>query len=309
MKFRATFRDAKTLSNVCEILRGVHKKTIVKLSSTKLRFLVIPGGPLTSTEVGLHAWASLPTASIFNLFKIESNNDNDIYCEVTLKELASSVRGILGSGASSSTSTPITMKLTKLDGTLPVLSITSSLRVGTGDVTHCVPVRVLSDTEVKSTLTSPPALGGSVVSFWAPPLNILSKYLEGTKGSQVVQFTLDNSATSATTFISLKLTAHTASSIAQVTFPKLTRDVPKGTTGGDDEVRLPLVMNFDSKRLFALSGLSRSLPAMGAHRVLFHCLCGGGGDEGGSSCGLLVSVVCPEDVTFLYYLPSVSGDM
>lgn len=285
MKFRATFQNNKALSNVCETLKGVNKRAVLKLSQDRLRVIVVT----SMSEGSMQVWASLKTATIFNLFRIESKLGNDIYCDVCIRDLLTAVKSE-PSGAA------ITVKLSKV-AERPVLTIASPLRMGSGDVTHCVPVRVLDDTEIANLAV--PCLTECVLAFVAPPLDALSGLFERVKGLGCSVVTL--AATPTASGVTLVVTARSSHVVVAATYGCLgyaPHPNPTRTTAAEEATapvdRLAVTASFDVKRLTAALAVKDSQP----HPTLTHIHCT-------PESGIVLFVQCGKDVNYLYYIPQI----
>ncbi|KAJ3089183.1 hypothetical protein HK102_007012, partial [Quaeritorhiza haematococci] len=116
-------------------LEKLSKIWVLKLSPTKVHFIVSK----PETNSGIQVWSQIAADAIFEDYRIESANNNEIWLELAGEHF---VRGL----KSTQNAPEVTMKLTKKEN-LPVLSlnITSQSRNGKRIcLVQDIPVRVLS---------------------------------------------------------------------------------------------------------------------------------------------------------------------
>eukprot|EP00760_Papus_ankaliazontas_P005330 PhM_4_TR12504/c0_g1_i1/m.65070/K10903/HUS1; HUS1 checkpoint protein len=291
MKFRATLRDWRALYTVCDAAKGVGKRCIIKLSATRIRVIVTAA----ALDGGLQVWGSVPTNSIFGLFRIESKTDNDIFCDVPIRDLMASMRGAVGDKKERAT----VLKLSRL-ANRPVLCLSSPLRVGAGDLTHCVPVRVLSEEDAAQLCV--PCVDDCVASFQAPPLEALASVLERLRliGCTHVVWDVQPEGPEGRT-VSLRVCGRGNNAQCATTFERLAVEASPSDSSqvGAGPVRRVGVTSafaatFDVRRIVTFLSVRDARP----QRVVVHCT---------SDRGIVVSAVCSDDITFVYCVPSLVG--
>ena len=165
MKFRANLREPRALLAICTTMRTFSKQALIKLHDTQIRIIALP----SDAADGAQLWTSIRAASLFADLRIESKNDNAIYCEIP--DIGQLVFALRACEKSSS----VLMKLAKV-GSRQLLSVSmSSLAVG-HDTVHEIPIRVLTDTEI-ARIAAPP-LEANVTEVHMPPLASIASFVE-----------------------------------------------------------------------------------------------------------------------------------
>lgn len=166
MKFKATVRDQRTFAGVCQACRSIQRRCVIKLHPARVRFF-------TNTHVadGLQVWAGCRTEAVFGDFHSQSQlQDNAIYCEVAdLTQLLRVMR-------QAERCPNVTIKLTKNAARRPALRVSMQGALQNIDISHDVPVRVLSEVEVRG--ISAPLLENEVVQLVLPSLTELSMFVD-----------------------------------------------------------------------------------------------------------------------------------
>ncbi|ESL07046.1 hypothetical protein TRSC58_05271 [Trypanosoma rangeli SC58] len=177
MKFKATVRDQRTFAGVCQACRSIQRRCVVKLHPARIRFF-------TSTQVadGMQVWASCRTQSIFGDFQSQSQRqDNAIFCEVAdLSQLLHIMR-------QAERCPNATIKLTKNAARRPALRVSMQGARPHLDISYDVPVRVLSELEVRS--ISAPPLESDVVQLVLPGLTELSMFVDKVRSTSCERMT------------------------------------------------------------------------------------------------------------------------
>ncbi|KAF5217575.1 hypothetical protein ECC02_009577, partial [Trypanosoma cruzi] len=166
MKFKATVRDQRTLASVCQACRGIQRRCVIKLHPTRIRFF-------TSTQFadGMQVWAGCRTQAILSDFQSQSQlQENAIFCEVA------DISQIFYIMRQAERCPNVTIKLTKNAARRPALRVSMQGVRPHLDISHDVPVRVLSELEVWH--ISAPPLESEVVQIVLPCLTELSKFVD-----------------------------------------------------------------------------------------------------------------------------------
>jgi hypothetical protein len=165
MKFRAALRDARALHAVCNTIRSFSRKALLKLHATQMRIIALP----SEAADGAQLWTSVRTDSLFSDVRIESKNDNSIYCEIPdIGQLVFALKACERSNG-------VVVKLAKV-GSRQLLCVSmQSVAVG-HDTVHEVPIRVLTDAEV-ARIAAPP-LEVEVSEVYLPPLQDVAAFVE-----------------------------------------------------------------------------------------------------------------------------------
>ncbi|PWU93895.1 putative Checkpoint protein HUS1 [Trypanosoma cruzi] len=158
MKFKATVRDQRTLASACQACRGIQRRCVIKLHPTRIRFF-------TSTQFadGMQVWAGCRTQAILSDFQSQSQlQENAIFCEVAdISQLFYIMR-------QAERCPNVTIKLTKNAARRPALRVSMQGVRPHLDISHDVPLRVLSELEVRH--ISAPLLESEVVQIVLPCL-------------------------------------------------------------------------------------------------------------------------------------------
>ncbi|RNC54681.1 HUS1 checkpoint protein [Trypanosoma cruzi] len=166
MKFKATVRDQRTLASACQACRGIQRRCVIKLHPTRIRFF-------TSTQFadGMQVWAGCRTQAIFSDFQSQSQlQENAIFCEVVdISQLFYIMR-------QAERCPNVTIKLTKNAARRPALRVSMQGVRPHLDISHDVPLRVLSELEVRH--ISAPLLESEVVQIVLPCLAELSRFVD-----------------------------------------------------------------------------------------------------------------------------------
>ncbi|KAF8307202.1 hypothetical protein TcBrA4_0020610 [Trypanosoma cruzi] len=177
MKFKATVRDQRTLASVCQACRGIQRRCVIKLHPTRIRFF-------TSTQFadGMQVWAGCRTQAIFSDFQSQSQlQENAIFCEVAdISQLFHIMR-------QAERCPNVTIKLTKNAARRPALRVSMQGVRPHLDISHDVPVRVLSELEVRN--ISAPPLESEVVQIVLPCLAELSKFVDKVRSTSCDRMT------------------------------------------------------------------------------------------------------------------------
>ncbi|PWU85109.1 putative Checkpoint protein HUS1 [Trypanosoma cruzi] len=177
MKFKATVRDQRTLASVCQACRGIQRRCVIKLHPTRIRFF-------TSTQFadGMQVWAGCRTQAIFSDFQSQSQlQENAIFCEVAdISQLFHIMR-------QAERCPNVTIKLTKNAARRPALRVSMQGVRPHLDISHDVPVRVLSELEVRN--ISAPPLESEVVQIVLPCLTELSKFVDKVRSTSCDRMT------------------------------------------------------------------------------------------------------------------------
>ncbi|BGO95559.1 hypothetical protein NBRC10512_007817 [Rhodotorula toruloides] len=150
MRFRAEISNPSQFARLISSLSPLGKSATLKLTEETTHLICMP----TGTKSDVQVWSQIANDSIFNTstMRVESNNNNEIYLQLSLDHLAKALRSASGA-------TQVTAKLAKRggnqgkgDGAYPVLSlvIESSSRLGKRlEITQDVAVKVLKTDDLK----------------------------------------------------------------------------------------------------------------------------------------------------------------
>ncbi|KEG08487.1 HUS1 checkpoint protein [Trypanosoma grayi] len=177
MKFKATVRDQRTLAGVCQACRSIQQRCVVKLHPARVRFFT-----MAQATDGMQVWAGCRTESVFSDFQSQSRNaDNAIYCEVAdLARLVHILR-------QAERCPHVGVKLTSNAARRPALRVSLQGVLPHLDISHDVPVRVLSEAEVLS--ISAPPLTSEVLQLALPSLTELTLFVDKVRGTSCERMT------------------------------------------------------------------------------------------------------------------------
>ena len=172
MRFRTQLRQVRLLVQALTAVNRVSKGDVVwKLSERRL-LLISGGGGSGSVEVV----CSITTSQVMEAMRIESQQDNQIYLRI---EAASLLRVLKPAERARN----VTMKLSVCHETRkPLLQFCMAVKgiaSAQQDVTHDIPVSVMTDEEVGDMLVPDVAnLGADAVSIYLPTLSELRPFVE-----------------------------------------------------------------------------------------------------------------------------------
>ncbi|BEJ16983.1 hypothetical protein CspHIS471_0603840 [Cutaneotrichosporon sp. HIS471] len=161
MRFRTRIVNVGLLHKIVRSLAALAKVCVVRLSPDSVHFIV----PGNEGGDGVQVWSQVKVPTLFDHFRIESNNNNEIWLEVNLDALLKVLRsadtssGIADGGRGGNTTlsdADVMVKLNKLDGR-PVWTFEISGRTPQGNpitITHNVTVHIISSRRQKE-LTEP----------------------------------------------------------------------------------------------------------------------------------------------------------
>ncbi|BEI93921.1 uncharacterized protein CcaverHIS019_0603800 [Cutaneotrichosporon cavernicola] len=161
MRFRTRISNVALLHKIVRSLAALAKVCVVRLSPDSVHFIV----PGNEGRDGVQVWSQVKVPTLFDHFRIESNNNNEIWLEVNLDALLKVLRsadtssGIANGGRGGNTTlsdADVMVKLNKLDGR-PVWTFEISGRTPQGNpitITHNVTVHIISSRRQKE-LTEP----------------------------------------------------------------------------------------------------------------------------------------------------------
>ncbi|KAH9593525.1 Checkpoint protein Hus1/Mec3 [Trypanosoma melophagium] len=177
MKFKATVRDQRTLAGLCHACRGIEKRGVLRLHHARTRLFAI--APLAD---GSQVWAGCRTQTIFADFHAQSQHpDNAICCEVAdLARLLQVLR-------QAERCPNVSIKLTKNAAKRPALRVSMQGVLRHLDISHDVPVRVLSETEVQN--ISAPPLEDEVMQVILPSLTELMLFVDKVRSTSCERMT------------------------------------------------------------------------------------------------------------------------
>ncbi|RNF09478.1 HUS1 checkpoint protein [Trypanosoma conorhini] len=178
MKFKATVRDQRAFAGVCQAVRSVQRRCVVKLHPSRVRLFT---GTQAADDV--QVWASCRTQAIFGEFQSQSQQpESAIFCEVAdLSQLLHVMR-------QAERCPNVTIKLTKNAARRPALRVSMQGARPHLDISYDVPVRVLSESEVRSISAAP--LESDVVQLVLPSLTELSMFVEKVRSTSCERMTL-----------------------------------------------------------------------------------------------------------------------
>lgn len=158
------------------MLERVHKHTIIKLSRGKIHFITV-----TDLSENIQVWAGIKTQVIMSEFRIQSNNNDEIYLKVDLRNALRALK-------SATTAALTIVKLTKKQG-IPYLTIEmkkpsgqvqqNNQQVSTISIVQDIPVIVLTLDEISE--LSEPQLPEPPVQIMMPHLKDLKSVIERLK--------------------------------------------------------------------------------------------------------------------------------
>ncbi|ORC83712.1 HUS1 checkpoint protein [Trypanosoma theileri] len=177
MKFKATVRDQRTLAALCHACRSIERRGVLRLHHARTRLFAI--APLAD---GSQVWAGCRTESIFADFHAQSHQpDNAIYCEVAdLSRLLHVLR-------QAERCPNVSIKLTKNAAKRPALRVSMQGVLRHLDISHDVPVRVLSEAEVQN--ISAPPLENEVMQVILPSLTELMLFVDKVRSTSCERMT------------------------------------------------------------------------------------------------------------------------
>ena len=87
MRFRSNISNPKFFHQFCSTLHKVYGECIIKLDKTRIRFIC-----QSDLADGTQVWGGVKTSIFFSGFRIESQNNDEIYCAVNLAILMSAIK-------------------------------------------------------------------------------------------------------------------------------------------------------------------------------------------------------------------------
>ncbi|KAK0558771.1 Checkpoint protein hus1 [Tilletia horrida] len=138
MRFRANLSDVNTFSRIAQSVNKVSNRCILSLGREDFHIICV-GDP-----EGLQIWSKLSTNAFFEDFRIESNNNNQIFIEIATETLLKALRSGLNA-------MDITIRLAKKNKT-PLLSfniVNASHNGAKLVVVQDVLIRILKPTEME----------------------------------------------------------------------------------------------------------------------------------------------------------------
>jgi len=152
---------------VCSSVQKINKDCVLHLSERKVQFI------LTSevTEGGVQVWSGINAASLFEDYKIESLNNNEIAFEINLDHLSRALK-------SGQYAQEIVVKLTKKNG-VPFLSLAIDQGSQQMTIIQDVPIVLLSAQQLAQ--YTEPQLPDPEVHIMMPPLKLLRHVIDKMK--------------------------------------------------------------------------------------------------------------------------------
>jgi HUS1 checkpoint protein len=208
MKFKATLYNVAHLHHIFQCLEKVSKLCILHLHRESIGFIV-----KSDAKDGIEVWGKVKCDTLFNDFRIESKTDNNIYMELSLKNMLQ----VLSNCAR------IVMKLSKKDNQIYLTCDTSPTRSYQSSASESIsiikdiPVRILSSREAMN--LKEVATSDCQVQIVLPPSlkelkDIIDRMKSLTKSEGLLTIVADMSG-------KLELQVNTTSSTAKTMFHKL----------------------------------------------------------------------------------------
>ncbi|KAI9355022.1 checkpoint protein Hus1/Mec3 [Zopfochytrium polystomum] len=138
MKFRTKIVNPSILFKIGQALEKVHKTWVLKLGPDRIQFII------ANPDQGLQTYSQINLSHVFDEYRIESLNQNQILLEVPGEHWVRSLR-------SAQQTSDTMMKLTKKNG-LPILSLSITTNSRTGKSMYLIqdiPVRVLTQDQAQ----------------------------------------------------------------------------------------------------------------------------------------------------------------
>jgi HUS1 checkpoint protein len=169
MRWKAHLRNAELLLKVVNATEKMGKECVVHLSRDQIQFVRI--GELSD---GVQVWTSFKIGTVFDAYRIESLNDDNIALTLKLEHLARALKSAAASSAQ------VECKLAKRDSQ-PVMHFAISLmdtdRISY--INHDVPIRLLSAGQLEQLVE--PDVPDPDVHIVMPPLKLVRNVVERMK--------------------------------------------------------------------------------------------------------------------------------
>mmetsp|Transcript_11030 Transcript_11030/g.13623 ORF Transcript_11030/g.13623 Transcript_11030/m.13623 type:complete len:273 (-) Transcript_11030:22-840(-) len=168
MRFKTKIVNVPLFTNIVQTLEKVHKGCVMHLTTEKIEFILA-----SEMSDGLQVWGGINVASLFEDYRIESMNNNELSFEIILGHIHKALK-------SAQFATDVTMKLTKNQKGLPVLSISIITQtMQTATIVQEVPIQVISAAQL-SNLKEPP-LPNPEVYILMPQLKLVQRVVDRMK--------------------------------------------------------------------------------------------------------------------------------